>query len=225
MSALRNDDNLSTADLVNAENTRDPQSRGFELPNRQPQQGIAVAETQVQGGAKDARSLPDLEDTTDPRTQPAGRVQGRDIQSGPETRSTMGVVQRDANDRDPRPAASEGAAASTAAVANAASRATASDSESRHDDMSSGPLFPADELQSFRTQWDRVQVSFVDEPRQAVQQADSLVANVVKRIAEQFAEERERLEKQWDRGDNVSTEDLRQGLRRYRALFDRLLSF
>ena len=87
------------------------------------------------------------------------------------------------------------------------------------------PLFPDDELHSFRARWDQVQTSFVDEPRQAVEQADSLVANVVKRIAEQFSTERAQLEKQWDSGDNVSTEDLRQALRRYRSFFDRLLAF
>jgi hypothetical protein len=87
------------------------------------------------------------------------------------------------------------------------------------------PLFPDDELNNFRARWDQVQTSFVDEPRQAVERADSLVANVVKRIAEQFSTERAQLEKQWDRGDNVSTEDLRQALRRYRSFFDRLLTF
>lgn len=88
-----------------------------------------------------------------------------------------------------------------------------------------GPLFPDDELHNFRARWDQVQTSFVDEPRKAVESADSLVANVVKRIAEQFANERETLEKQWDRGDSVNTEDLRQALKRYRAFFDRLLAF
>lgn len=86
-------------------------------------------------------------------------------------------------------------------------------------------LFPPDELQNFRSRWDKVQTSFVDEPRTAVEQADGLVANIVKRIAEQFASEREQLEKQWDRGENVNTEDLRQALKRYRAFFDRLLAF
>ncbi|MGD0629294.1 MAG: hypothetical protein ABR987_08070 [Terracidiphilus sp.] len=86
-------------------------------------------------------------------------------------------------------------------------------------------LFPNDELQSFRSHWNEVQTSFVDDPRTAVKQADGLVANVVKRIAEQFASEREQLEKQWDRGEDVNTEDLRQALKRYRAFFDRLLSF
>jgi hypothetical protein len=87
-----------------------------------------------------------------------------------------------------------------------------------------GPLFPDDELHNFRARWDQIQTSFVDEPRQAVEQADSLVANAVKRIAEQFAAEREQLEKQWDRGESVNTEDLRQALKRYRAFFDRLLT-
>jgi hypothetical protein len=87
------------------------------------------------------------------------------------------------------------------------------------------PLFPENELSAFRSRWDQVQTSFVDEPRAAVEQADSLVANVVQRIAEQFAAEREQLEKQWDRGENVNTENLRQALKRYRAFFDRLLAF
>ncbi|WP_263350250.1 hypothetical protein [Acidicapsa acidisoli] len=88
-----------------------------------------------------------------------------------------------------------------------------------------GPLFPDNEMQAFRSRWDRVQTSFVDEPRKAVEQADSLVANVVQRIAEQFSAEREQLEKQWDSGSDVSTEDLRQAMKRYRSFFDRLLTF
>jgi hypothetical protein len=88
-----------------------------------------------------------------------------------------------------------------------------------------GQLFPNNELNELRARWDKAQIGFVDEPRAAVQQADELVATVVKRIAEQFAAERAELEHQWDRGDNVSTEDLRQALRRYRSFFDRLLAF
>jgi hypothetical protein len=86
-------------------------------------------------------------------------------------------------------------------------------------------LFPDSELNDLRARWEKAQIGFVDEPRTAVEQADSLVATVVKRIAEQFAAERVELEHQWDRGDNVSTEDLRQALRRYRSFFDRLLAF
>jgi hypothetical protein len=63
----------------------------------------------------------------------------------------------------------------------------------------------------------------VDEPRRTVEAADKLVASVMQRLAEGFANERSSLEKQWDRGDNVSTEDLRVALQRYRSFFDRLL--
>jgi len=86
------------------------------------------------------------------------------------------------------------------------------------------PLFPNNELEGLRNRWSEVQTAFVDEPRTAVQQADGLVAAAMKRLAEVFAEERSKLEQQWDRGDNVSTEDLRVALQRYRSFFQRLLS-
>jgi hypothetical protein len=86
-----------------------------------------------------------------------------------------------------------------------------------------GPLFPPDEANNLRAKWDSVQVRFVDEPRQAVEEADRLIATTMKRLAEIFSEERLKLEHQWDRGDDVSTEDLRVGLRRYRSFFSRLL--
>jgi hypothetical protein len=88
-----------------------------------------------------------------------------------------------------------------------------------------GQLFPAGELNNLRAKWDKAQIGFVDEPRTAVKQADELVATLVTRISEQFSATRTELEHQWDRGDNVSTEDLRQALRRYRSFFDRLLAF
>jgi hypothetical protein len=84
-------------------------------------------------------------------------------------------------------------------------------------------LFPADDARNFQARWDAIQVSFVDEPRRAVEQADVLVAEALKRQAEIFAAARADLEAQWDRGQDVSTEDLRQALRRYRAFFTRVL--
>ncbi|HLV87980.1 MAG TPA: hypothetical protein VKV39_13435 [Candidatus Sulfotelmatobacter sp.] len=86
------------------------------------------------------------------------------------------------------------------------------------------PLFPSGELDGLRTRWKEIQTGFVDEPRKAVQEADGLVASAMKRLAEVFAEERSGLERQWDRGDSVSTEDLRLALQKYRTFFDRLLS-
>ena len=86
------------------------------------------------------------------------------------------------------------------------------------------PLFSASEAEALRRRWMEVQTGFVDEPRETVQQADTLVAETMKRLAEIFAQERASLEGQWSRGDEVSTEDLRLAMRRYRSFFDRLLS-
>lgn len=86
------------------------------------------------------------------------------------------------------------------------------------------PIFPENEAGDMRRTWEGIQAGFVDEPRRAVEDADHLVATAMKRLAEMFAEERSRLESQWDRGDDVSTEDLRVALQRYRAFFSRLLS-
>jgi len=86
------------------------------------------------------------------------------------------------------------------------------------------PLFADPEAGNFRTRWTDIQASFVDEPRQSVEQADTLVAEVMQRLAQVFADERKRLEQQWDRGDETNTEELRLALRRYRSFFDRLLA-
>ena len=86
------------------------------------------------------------------------------------------------------------------------------------------PLFQQKEADDLRGRWNTIQAGFVDEPRRAVEEADGLVASAIKRVAETFADERAGLESQWDRGDDVSTEDLRQALRRYRSFFDRILS-
>lgn len=86
------------------------------------------------------------------------------------------------------------------------------------------PLFSDSEMGEFRSQWIKIQTCFVDEPRGTVKDADKLVAAVMQRLAEGFANERSGLEQQWDRGDNVSTENLRPALQRYRSFFDRLLN-
>jgi hypothetical protein len=86
------------------------------------------------------------------------------------------------------------------------------------------PLFSESEMADFRSQWSKIQTGFVDEPRRTVEGADKLVAAVMQRLADGFAQERSGLEKQWDSGDNVSTEDLRLALQRYRSFFDRLLT-
>ena len=88
----------------------------------------------------------------------------------------------------------------------------------------SGSLLSANQMQDLRSRWTSVQSSFVDEPRKSVEGADKLVASAIQQIEEGFAAERTNLEKQWSRGDKVSTEDLRVCLQHYRDFFDRLLT-
>jgi hypothetical protein len=82
------------------------------------------------------------------------------------------------------------------------------------------PLFSESEMGEFRSQWSKMQTGFVDEPRRTVEDADKLVAAVLQRLADGFANERSGLEKWWDSGDNVSTEDLRVALQRCSRLAD-----
>lgn len=86
------------------------------------------------------------------------------------------------------------------------------------------PLFLPNMAKDFRSRWDGVQSSFVDDPRQAVRQGDELVAQVTKSLAETFSSERTKIEGQVGQTDKTSTEDLRVALRRYRSFFERLLS-
>ena len=85
-------------------------------------------------------------------------------------------------------------------------------------------LFADDNLSVLRSRWDEVQAAFVDDPAKCVQEADTLVAEVVEKLTAGFSDARSRLESQWARGEDVSTEDLRLALRRYRAFFQRLLA-
>ncbi|SRR6266536_1413600 len=85
-------------------------------------------------------------------------------------------------------------------------------------------LLEGEELQGVISRWKEIQANFVDEPRSAVQDADALVADLMQRLARMFAAERDQLESRWASGEDVSTEDLRQGLRRYRSFFERLLA-
>ena len=91
-------------------------------------------------------------------------------------------------------------------------------------DDAAPPLFAEDELGGYRTRWGAIQTGFVDEPRKAVEEADTLVVELMRRLAEVFSDERRRLETQWEKADQVSTEDLRLAMRRYRFFFERLLS-
>lgn len=84
-------------------------------------------------------------------------------------------------------------------------------------------LLDSTDSEHFRTHWNEIQARFVDEPRTAVQQADALVTEVVEKITQMFASEHTSLDSQWNQGNEVSTEDLRKALQRYRSFFNRLV--
>ena len=84
-------------------------------------------------------------------------------------------------------------------------------------------LLSREESQQFRTRWNEIQGKFVDEPRTAVQQADKLVEDVIEQLSTMFTKEHDTLVSQWKQGNDVSTEDLRKALQRYRSFFNRLV--
>ena len=122
-----------------------------------------------------------------------------------------------AGERPEPDAADVGNGSQEAASQGSTATATATADEARE------PLLPSDQSERFTSRWQEIQAGFVDEPQQSVEQADALVADLMQRLAAIFAQEREQLEAQWAQGDDVSTENLRVALMRYRSFFDRLL--
>lgn len=84
-------------------------------------------------------------------------------------------------------------------------------------------LFNPAAVERFRVQWQEIQARFIDDPRQAVQGADQLVASVMRSLASTFSDHKHQLESQWQQ-DSPETEDLRIALRRYRSFFNQLLN-
>ena len=120
-----------------------------------------------------------------------------------------------------------GAPDDTSSTENAPQRPTtvaAGNGPTSTEDQVTEPLFSPSDADRYRNEWTSVQGQFVDQPREAVEQADRLVADLMQSLAAQFSETRTGLESQWNDSDNVSTEDLRVAMTRYRSFFERLLS-
>jgi len=120
--------------------------------------------------------------------------------------------------------ADSGPGLTTADIAGSADAQPGQTADERYAGAAAGPLLPVDETERYDEQWRNVQASFVDQPRHAVEEADKLVADLMQRLATEFAETRTGLERQWERSDDVSTEDLRVAMTRYRSFFERLLA-
>ena len=151
------------------------------------------------------------------REQPDDGLTTEDIVAAAQRKDVAPDTGRVGAERPARPEAA-GAAASRGSLSQGAAV------RQGRGDTSPTPLLSDDATDAFQARWDAIQTGFVDEPRQVVEQADSLVAEVMRQLAKTFAEERANLERQWARGGDVSTEDLRLALRRYRSFFQRLLS-
>ena len=85
-------------------------------------------------------------------------------------------------------------------------------------------LVPDEQRRRLNSRWDDIQAGFIDNPRESVAKADALVRDATNALHDLFERDRRQLEGVWDRGENVSTEDLRVTLQRYRSFFERLLS-
>jgi hypothetical protein len=90
-------------------------------------------------------------------------------------------------------------------------------------ERSETPYLPDQASGPANARWQRIQAAFVDDPRKSVTEAHQLVGELTQHIVDAFAKERDDLERQWSNGADVSTEDLRVSLTRYRAFFSRLL--
>jgi len=122
-------------------------------------------------------------------------------------------------------ASAEPPTASGAAAPGGEAPATEADSPGPGRDSSAEELlFADDELAELRGRWAGVQAAFVDDPKECVQKADVLVSDLVEQLTTGFAHARSRLEEQWARGEEASTEDLRMALMHYREFFERLLA-
>jgi hypothetical protein len=164
---------------------------------------------------------------TDARPNPTADEPATPTPAAPEDGSTERLSTSDiAAGGDGRTTARTGESARTDETAEPAPTAATARSvpDSKVPDAKTEPLFSDDAAAELRERWTDVQAGFVDEPRDSVERADALVAEVMKRLADSFATERQALERQWSSGEQASTEDLRVALRRYRSFFDRLLS-
>jgi hypothetical protein len=226
----RNTETLSTRDLASpserAGGTRTPED---DMPDVAAAEGRAGVDDQA-APAADATRLPADEETQLPaseETAPPREVRteaSAGDQSGEPRRPSAGLdtesVAREPAVED-RPVKSTHAVSASDPDAQAERRSTGAAASAAN---GGGSLLPAAMDATFQERWKEIQTRFVDEPRGAVEDADGLVANLMQQLAEGFAKERERLEAQWGRGEDISTEDLRVALQRYRTFFQRLLS-
>ncbi len=207
----RTDETLSTRDLASTSD-RAVDSAGASGEAAPSEVTAAPRDQEVAVAPRDQEEL-----AAAPAADASTSSSPADIETKPSTPSGSTATVESAPSSGSAPAVQSDYTATSSGSASEASPATSgSDEEDR--------LLPGGDAGAFRQRWEEIQTQFVDEPRGAVEDADGLVAALMQQLAEGFAKERERLEAQWGRGEDISTEDLRVALQRYRSFFERLLS-
>ncbi|MGW7431589.1 hypothetical protein ACWGIN_18835 [Streptomyces sp. NPDC054861] len=171
-----------------------------------------------------ARTVDGSETGADRRTEPPGDAAaadgGPDGPDGP-AKERQGGAPVAPGDRAPDEIPVD---ASTAATTGTETGARVEEPTGGGADEEAPELLSARDVDAYRTRWQQIQNDFVDDPREAVHAADGLVADVMRTLAETFAEHKRGLEGQWNQGEAVDTESLRMALRQYRSFFHRLLT-
>jgi hypothetical protein len=202
---------LSTEDLLPDERNRTEESRHSDRAEEGADEGRAYQAQQADNRTDEARRLDEDRavgsDQHDKTRTGAGQHDEAVAQD-----NASSTVERD-NDTTATPVAQDGG-----------DESAQQQRPSTDDDDHSEPLFSIEEVDRFRVEWRELQSDFVDHPRDAVQHADELVAQVMQSLATTFADHKRSLEGQWSAGEQVETEELRVALRRYRAFFDQLLT-
>jgi len=176
--------------------------------------------TEQRAPAAEPRRLPDAEPEQDMDLEHEARLE-QEVRREARSNGGGSAPERQPDTRDLRDA--QAAAETSAAYPSEPARTSATSTGGET------PLFDVAAGHDLQERWLTIQTEFVDAPRDAVEKADALVAEVLKKLTESFARERDALEAAWSRGDDgsgdeASTEDLRQTIRRYRSFFNRLLS-
>ncbi|MEU4545775.1 hypothetical protein [Nonomuraea dietziae] len=124
----------------------------------------------------------------------------------------VGVQDRGFTDTD----AATGAATGDVPVESAPARAQAVPQQRQ-------ALFDQDVDQA-HTRWHDLQATFVEDPRQAVEQADELLDEVVNALTSSLTTRTSELGDRWKNTDQGDTEQLRLALRDYGAMLEQLLA-
>jgi hypothetical protein len=217
-SGFRHDDTLPGEDVRRDDLMTDE--------GRRPEDGELTTEQLAEAGAS-----PPAEPVSEPvsRSEPEPAESSADrAAADPRERDAGGMPMTPADGTSPGSPTFDSAASAAESDATARSDASArseatgvSAPTGRHE---AAQLLEPQDRDAMTSRWRDIQADFVDHPRQAMKDADTLVAGLMQQLAQMFAQERAQLEAQWSRGDEVSTEDLRVSLQRYRAFFERLLS-